>query len=96
LALHDQAHHMCFIARSVNFPVETEAELVEAAGEVRCSAWAGYRPARRPVKSRAVRKRCAPLPLLRLQSPGTSTDPTVFRCRDHRQKRRFPSTIRKH
>jgi organic hydroperoxide reductase OsmC/OhrA len=32
LALHDQAHHMCFIARSVNFPVETEAELVEAAG----------------------------------------------------------------
>jgi organic hydroperoxide reductase OsmC/OhrA len=32
LALHDQAHHMCFIARSVNFPVETEVELVEAAG----------------------------------------------------------------
>ena len=32
LALHYQAHHMCFIARSVNFPVDIEAELVEAPG----------------------------------------------------------------
>ena len=27
LALHDKAHHLCFIARSVNFPVEVEAEV---------------------------------------------------------------------
>jgi organic hydroperoxide reductase OsmC/OhrA len=30
LALHDEAHHLCFIARSVNFPVEVAAEIVEA------------------------------------------------------------------
>ena len=29
-ALHDEAHHLCFIARSVNFPVETKAEIVIA------------------------------------------------------------------
>jgi organic hydroperoxide reductase OsmC/OhrA len=27
-ALHDQAHHLCFIARSVNFPVEIEPETI--------------------------------------------------------------------
>lgn len=26
-ALHDEAHHLCFIANSVNFPVENEPEL---------------------------------------------------------------------
>ena len=29
--LHHQAHHMCFIANSVNFPVDCEPEIVEAA-----------------------------------------------------------------
>ena len=33
LALHDQAHHLCFIARSVTFPVEVAAEIEEAALE---------------------------------------------------------------
>jgi organic hydroperoxide reductase OsmC/OhrA len=28
--LHEKAHEMCFIARSVNFPVEHEAEIVLA------------------------------------------------------------------
>lgn len=28
-ALHSEAHHMCFIAKSVNFPVECEPEIVE-------------------------------------------------------------------
>jgi len=28
--LHHKAHEMCFIARSVNFPVEAEPEIVEA------------------------------------------------------------------
>jgi organic hydroperoxide reductase OsmC/OhrA len=27
-SLHDDAHHLCFIARSVNFPVECEATLL--------------------------------------------------------------------
>lgn len=27
-ALHSEAHHLCFIARSVNFPVEIEPEIV--------------------------------------------------------------------
>ncbi len=30
LELHHQAHAKCFIARSVNFPVEHEAEIVSA------------------------------------------------------------------
>jgi organic hydroperoxide reductase OsmC/OhrA len=30
MALHEQAHHLCFIARSVNFPVDTNATIVEA------------------------------------------------------------------
>lgn len=30
LALHAEAHHLCFIARSVNFPVEIEPKIVEA------------------------------------------------------------------
>jgi organic hydroperoxide reductase OsmC/OhrA len=30
LALHAEAHHLCFIARSVNFPVETNPEIVTA------------------------------------------------------------------
>jgi organic hydroperoxide reductase OsmC/OhrA len=30
LALHHEAHRLCFIARSVNFPVETSAEIIEA------------------------------------------------------------------
>jgi organic hydroperoxide reductase OsmC/OhrA len=30
MALHHEAHRMCFIAKSVNFPVEVEAEIVEA------------------------------------------------------------------
>jgi organic hydroperoxide reductase OsmC/OhrA len=30
IALHAEAHHLCFIARSVNFPVEIEPEIVEA------------------------------------------------------------------
>ncbi len=30
LALHDEAHHLCFIARSVNFPVEVEPKIQEA------------------------------------------------------------------
>ncbi len=29
LALHSEAHHLCFIARSVNFSVEIEPEIVE-------------------------------------------------------------------
>jgi organic hydroperoxide reductase OsmC/OhrA len=29
LALHEEAHHYCFIARSVNFPVEVAPEIVE-------------------------------------------------------------------
>ena len=31
-ALHEQAHEICFIANSVNFPVRHEAEIVVAAG----------------------------------------------------------------
>lgn len=31
LALHEEAHRLCFIARSVRFPVEHAAEVVEAA-----------------------------------------------------------------
>ncbi len=27
--LHDKAHHVCFIANSVNFPVHVEAEILE-------------------------------------------------------------------
>ena len=30
LALHEEAHHMCFIARSVKFPVDAEPEILEA------------------------------------------------------------------
>jgi len=30
LALHNQAHHLCFIARSVNFPVDVAPEIIEA------------------------------------------------------------------
>lgn len=30
LALHDEAHRLCFIARSVNFPVTVEAETVRS------------------------------------------------------------------
>jgi organic hydroperoxide reductase OsmC/OhrA len=29
LTLHEEAHHLCFIANSVNFPVEVAAEIVE-------------------------------------------------------------------
>jgi len=29
-ALHAEAHHLCFIARSVNFPVETNPAIVIA------------------------------------------------------------------
>lgn len=29
LALHEEAHLLCFIARSVNFPVDLEAEIAE-------------------------------------------------------------------
>ena len=29
-ALHEKAHHLCFIARSVNFPVEVAAQIEEA------------------------------------------------------------------
>jgi organic hydroperoxide reductase OsmC/OhrA len=29
LALHHEAHHMCFIARSVNFAVDVEPEIIE-------------------------------------------------------------------
>jgi organic hydroperoxide reductase OsmC/OhrA len=29
LALHEEAHGLCFIARSVNFPVDIEAEIAE-------------------------------------------------------------------
>jgi organic hydroperoxide reductase OsmC/OhrA len=32
LALHREAHHLCFIARSVNFPVEVTPEMAEATG----------------------------------------------------------------
>jgi organic hydroperoxide reductase OsmC/OhrA len=32
VALHEEAHQCCFIANSVNFPVEVVAEIVEAAG----------------------------------------------------------------
>lgn len=31
LALHDEAHHHCFIARSVNFPVDVVPTIVESA-----------------------------------------------------------------
>ena len=31
--LHEKAHRLCFIARSVNFPVEVEAELLEMVRE---------------------------------------------------------------
>jgi organic hydroperoxide reductase OsmC/OhrA len=31
MSLHHEAHHMCFIANSVNFPVEVKAEIREAA-----------------------------------------------------------------
>jgi len=31
MSLHHEAHHMCFIANSVNFPVVVEAEIREAA-----------------------------------------------------------------
>jgi organic hydroperoxide reductase OsmC/OhrA len=31
MSVHHEAHHMCFIANSVNFPVEAEAEIREAA-----------------------------------------------------------------
>jgi organic hydroperoxide reductase OsmC/OhrA len=30
-ALHDKAHHFCFIARSVNFPVDHDAVVTSAA-----------------------------------------------------------------
>ncbi len=30
-SLHDDAHHLCFIARSVNFTVDCEPEIVHAA-----------------------------------------------------------------
>jgi organic hydroperoxide reductase OsmC/OhrA len=30
LALHDEAHQLCFIARSVNFPVRFEAQIAES------------------------------------------------------------------
>lgn len=33
LALHNEAHTLCFIARSVRFPVEIVPEIIEAAGE---------------------------------------------------------------
>jgi organic hydroperoxide reductase OsmC/OhrA len=33
LALHNEAHRLCFIARSVRFPVEIVPEIIEAAGE---------------------------------------------------------------
>jgi organic hydroperoxide reductase OsmC/OhrA len=29
LAFHDEAHHLCFIARSVNFPVEVDPVIAE-------------------------------------------------------------------
>ena len=32
-ALHNEAHRLCFIARSVRFPVEIVPEIIEAAGE---------------------------------------------------------------
>ncbi len=32
-ALHEQAHHLCFIARSVNFPVEAVASYHQASAE---------------------------------------------------------------
>lgn len=28
--LHDEAHHLCFISRSVNFPVKVTPEIIEA------------------------------------------------------------------
>jgi organic hydroperoxide reductase OsmC/OhrA len=31
LALHTEAHHLCFIARSVNFPVEVTPEILDTA-----------------------------------------------------------------
>ncbi len=34
LALHDEAHHFCFIANSVNFPVEVAAEIKQAAAQL--------------------------------------------------------------
>jgi organic hydroperoxide reductase OsmC/OhrA len=33
-ALHDEAHRLCFIARSVRFPVEIVPKIIEAAGEI--------------------------------------------------------------
>ena len=46
LALHQQAHQFCFIARSVNFPVEVAPEVVEAkSGEQSiCAAPSGTMP----------------------------------------------------
>jgi organic hydroperoxide reductase OsmC/OhrA len=31
LALHEKAHHLCFIANSVNFPVKTAPKIIQAA-----------------------------------------------------------------
>ena len=33
MMLHDEAHHLCFIANSLNFPVRTEAEILVARAE---------------------------------------------------------------
>lgn len=33
LAIHDEAHRLCFIARSVRFPVDVVPEIIEAAAE---------------------------------------------------------------
>ena len=33
MALHDRAHHLCFIARSVNFPVACEPEVAAVRGQ---------------------------------------------------------------
>jgi organic hydroperoxide reductase OsmC/OhrA len=35
LALHNQAHRLCFIARSVRFPVDIVPEIIEATAEAR-------------------------------------------------------------
>ncbi len=32
MALHDDAHHLCFIANSVNFPVKHQARVIKTAG----------------------------------------------------------------
>lgn len=40
LALHDKAHHLCFISRSVNFPVEV-APVIQQAAEVTKVSWQG-------------------------------------------------------